>query len=284
MQMLIKQAVEDYLSPPKTVDPEKGTIFGVRILGKQSKNKREYSDSCIEASYKKYEGLAVHTNHGVRGQNRRFDERCGWLESVERDSDGAVGNLALLKSHPHTPMILEAAQRRPQLFGLSHCSDLVGQYRQDGIFVVESMPVIHCVDIVTNPATTRGFFEMNGDDPRAMLAHAAAMLLTSGNPDDMKLADGVMKLLKKSSAPPEGEPAPEGEAPPITEETANRLLQSFKIKPNAGLVKSLTKCDTVEEALEIVESLAPRGAQSTPAGGFSKLPQTKEEMGRYLNS
>ncbi|MFH1266681.1 MAG: hypothetical protein ABIK89_13205 [Planctomycetota bacterium] len=147
------------------VDAEAGVIRDVKILGYQSKNGRTYTREALQGAIKLYEGIAVNIDHDSNGAHgRSVGDRAGWLENVRLASDGLRGDLHLLMSDPRSAKVLEAAQRRPNLLGLSH--DATGQVREDratGKLIVDRIEAVRSVDLVADPATTAGLFEGVGD-------------------------------------------------------------------------------------------------------------------------
>jgi hypothetical protein len=148
-------------SPQIRVDREGGAIRGVKILGSASLNKREYLPEAITAAKGRYEGVVVNFDHPPKhnpGRETPIADRAGWLENVEVAPDGLKGDLFLLKADPRTEKVMEAAERRPELFGLSHNVD--GKVRrQNGKTLVEEITRVRSVDLVSDPATTRSLFE-----------------------------------------------------------------------------------------------------------------------------
>ena len=155
----------------KKVDREAGIIRGVRILGKQSKNGRDYSDKSLAEAAKLYAGVEVNVNHPDRkspNAERKIEDGFGWIESVEVKADGVYGDLHYLKEHPAAGLVAEAAERNPKRFGLSHNAEgKVG--RKDGKNVVESIQRVISVDLVQNPATNAGLFESTSRTIREVL-------------------------------------------------------------------------------------------------------------------
>lgn len=141
-----------------SVDAKAGVVRGVRILGPESANGRRYSEAAIRGAARLYEGLHVNLGHHTQGGERPVTTRIGWLEAVRFSDGGLRGDLHLLTSHPHATVVLEAAERRPDLFGLSH--DAEGRARRkDGTLLVEEITAVRSVDVVCDPATTRSLFE-----------------------------------------------------------------------------------------------------------------------------
>lgn len=144
------------------IDKEKGTIAGVRILGPKSSNGRTYSPEAIKGAIGMYEGRAVNTNHPPRGapnQERQVGDRVGWLENVKQDADGGLsGTLNILTTHPMAGPVMEAADRNPRLFGLSHNVEARSR-RDNGTTFVEEITKVRSVDLVSDPASTKSLFE-----------------------------------------------------------------------------------------------------------------------------
>jgi hypothetical protein len=146
------------------VDREAGVIHGVKLLGSLSTNRRKYSAKAIEQAAKMYEGAAVNVDHPSKPGTgeRSVTDGIGWIQSVEVKDGVPYGDLHVLKSHPSAAMVLEAAERNPKRFGMSHNADGVVEV-QEGRNVVTSINRVISVDIVQNPATTQGFFESEQD-------------------------------------------------------------------------------------------------------------------------
>lgn len=141
------------------VDRDAGVIRGVKILGRESRNGREYTPAALEQAARLYQGRAVNLNHARRHDEQRpVEAGIGWLEDVEVRPQGIFGDLHYLKSHPHAECLIEAALRNPRRFGLSHHAE--GRVtRRAGREVVESIERVRSVDVVQNPATNNGLFE-----------------------------------------------------------------------------------------------------------------------------
>ena len=141
------------------VDRENGVIHGVRILGRVSKNNREYSPEAIRGAAKLYEGIRVNVDHPSGAKSdRSLTSRCGWLSNVRASDSGLTGDLHLILSHPMSPAILEMAERNPSLLGLSHNAE--GRItKRDGRNIVEEITHVRSVDLVADPATADSLFE-----------------------------------------------------------------------------------------------------------------------------
>lgn len=150
---------EDVYGPSTKVDREAGVIRGVKILGKESKNGRTYSDRAMSDAAKLYEGRKVNIDHMPKNATERpFRDVFGELRNIRQEADGIYGDLHFLKSHAMAEQVCEAAERFPGQFGLSHDAD--GKVtRHAGRLIVESVIAVHSVDLVNTPATNAGLFE-----------------------------------------------------------------------------------------------------------------------------
>jgi len=185
---------ESVYSSPVRVDAEAGVIYGVRILGGESRNHRRYVPAAMREAVSLYEGHGVNVGHGRDGRGLPPGSdlgalnRFGWLEKVHEEGGNLTGDLHLLKAHSFSAPLLEAAQRRPELFGLSHEAEGDGRY--DGpTFVVTKINRVRSVDVVGDPATANSLFESDqGDSPvqKKLLEVIAAIPSTEPGVDALK--------------------------------------------------------------------------------------------------
>ena len=146
------------------VDRAACIIRGVCIISKLSTdNGRVYAPSALKAAIPMYEGCRVGINHPpLDGSDTDVRSIIGWLQGVRQTPTGGLqGDLHLLATHPMTPAVLEAAERRPSLFAMSH--HVSGETRREGgKTVVEKITAVRGVDLVADPASTRSLFERVG--------------------------------------------------------------------------------------------------------------------------
>jgi len=141
------------------VDRDKGVIRNVKVLGSQSENGRCYLPEAVEKAVHLYEGRSVRINHPRRPEDSRDSEDVfGWLENVRVVGGELFADLHYLQSHPMAERICEAAERNPKLFGLSHNAEGQGETVR-GVFEVQEITEVRSVDVVADPATTRGLAE-----------------------------------------------------------------------------------------------------------------------------
>jgi hypothetical protein len=152
------------------VDRNAGVIRGCRVLGRVSSNthgvkgakRTEYTLQAIKEAAPLYSGAVVNRNHPPREKpysERKAEERIGWLENVQVRDDGLYADLHLLKSDPLTDKLMEAAERNPRLFALSHNAYGAGDLTADGTYRITSIPEVRSVDVVADGGTNASLFE-----------------------------------------------------------------------------------------------------------------------------
>lgn len=158
--MAEKLRVQEFAaSTPSRVDTEKGVIYGVKFLGRQSAHGREYPPESTKPSLRLFEGRPSYANHPAKPNEAR-DVRTliGWTRNPEERPDGIYGEFHYLKSDPTAVKVAEAAERFPSVLGFSQVADI--QVRKDGSRqIVESIDYVASVDLVAEGATTKGIFE-----------------------------------------------------------------------------------------------------------------------------
>lgn len=162
--MLLHEITFTPKSRQPSIRPDDGVIEGVRILGRNSKNGRTYSDKAMREAAKFYDGCEVNIDHpGDKSRSSAVMERglaegFGELRNISVRDDGVYGDLHYLKSHPMAPQVVERAERFPSKVGLSHNAE--GEVSTRGSrTVVEGIRRVISVDVVARPATNRSLFE-----------------------------------------------------------------------------------------------------------------------------
>ena len=156
-----RRQLREHVTGTGRVDRANQVIKGVKILGTESKNGRSYTPECLRKAAGLYENAKVLCNHDHTDSDRAIGDVFGRLKNVTLRGDGLYGDLHFLKSHPMSERVIEAAERDPSLFGLSHVADGDGR-NVGGKFVVEEIHEVFSVDLVSSPATTAGLFESVG--------------------------------------------------------------------------------------------------------------------------
>lgn len=160
MSVIARTLTERIQAPPRRVDRERCIIKGVKVLSPRSRNQRRYLPEAIREAVHLYENAPVKQDHPQDPDDQRSaDDTVGWLRNARVEADGCLyADLHYFRSHPFAARLIEAAERNPNAFGLSHNADGEVENDGDGV-VVTRITEVRSVDIVDGPATTRGLFE-----------------------------------------------------------------------------------------------------------------------------
>jgi len=257
-----------------TIDREAKVIRGVKVLGRESKNGRTYSDRAMQEAAKLYEGCEVNVDHPSpenASKPRGVMEGAGWLRGVKVGTDGVFADLHYLESHPATPILLERAERNPDRFGLSHNAD--GTVRQDGQrFIVESIERVYSVDLVRGPATNQGLFESENPEetPKKMKRKLTEIFsgLAKAKPD----CAAALKPLMEMDGEYEMEAAPAEAAPADLHGAFKAACVTVLDDDSLDMAAKVSK---IKEILKAEEKLA--GKSEEPSEPPAEDPPAEEE-------
>ncbi|HEY1598331.1 MAG TPA: hypothetical protein VGG64_01925 [Pirellulales bacterium] len=146
------------------IDREAGIIRGVKILGLESQNGRSYLPEALTAAVPLYEGAKVNVNHpkALPGTPRDYQDRIGAIHGVAvRANEGLFADLHFNPQHALAGQLAWDAEHAPENVGFSH-NVLAKTARRGDRVVVENITKVQSVDLVADPATTRGLFEAAG--------------------------------------------------------------------------------------------------------------------------
>ncbi|MDY0165916.1 MAG: hypothetical protein RBS80_05185 [Thermoguttaceae bacterium] len=147
--------------PTVRVDREAGVIRGVKILGLRSRNGRVYLPAALAQAAPLYEGAKVNLNHpkGHPARPRDYQDRIGAIRNVElRDGEGLFADFHFNPKHAMAEQLAWDAEHAPGNVGFSHHVHARTARRGEEL-VVEAITQVESVDLVADPATTRGLFE-----------------------------------------------------------------------------------------------------------------------------
>jgi hypothetical protein len=162
------------------VDRSGGVIRGIKILGLHSRNNREYVPEALARAIGLYEGAKVNVNHpkGHPLAPRDYQERIGVIRNVQhRANDGLFADFHFNPNHYLSEQLVWDAEHAPENVGFSHNVQARTSRRGESV-IVEEILRVHSVDLVADPATTRGLFES--------AANVAAKSSTDTLPSDRK--------------------------------------------------------------------------------------------------
>lgn len=151
------------------INRDEAVIRGVRVVGTRSRNGHEYLQEALVGAIPLYEGAKICINHikpkkGEPVPERQFEQIWGTLRNVRWFEGGLVGDIHYIRSHALTEQILEAAERFPENFGLSHDADGI-RTEIGGRPVIQKITKVYSVDIVADPASNVSLFESMGSVP-----------------------------------------------------------------------------------------------------------------------
>jgi hypothetical protein len=143
------------------VDRTAGVIRGVKILGLKSRNGRSYLPEALAEAAAMYENAKVNVNHpkGHPASPRDYQDRLGQIRGVAlKPGEGLFGDLHFNPKHALAEQLLWDAEHAPENVGFSHNVEARTARRGEET-VVEAITRVQSVDLVADPATTRGLFE-----------------------------------------------------------------------------------------------------------------------------
>ena len=143
------------------VDAQAGVIRGVKVLGLESRNGRTYLPETLAQAVRLYEDAKVNVNHpkGNPAGPRDYQDRIGTIRGVAmRAGEGLFGDFHFNPKHALAEQLIWDAEHAPENVGFSHNVEARTSRRGDRV-VVEAILRVQSVDLVADPATTRGLFE-----------------------------------------------------------------------------------------------------------------------------
>ncbi len=152
------------------VDRQAGVIRGVKVLGLESRNGRSYLPEALAQAAPLYEEAKVNVNHprGNPGGPRDYQDRIGTVRNVAlRAGEGLFADFCFNPKHALAEQLIWDAEHAPENVGFSHNVEARTARRGDRV-VVEAITRVQSVDLVADPATTRGLFESQGTSPPPM--------------------------------------------------------------------------------------------------------------------
>jgi hypothetical protein len=163
------------------VDRPSAVIRGVKVLGLESRNGRSYLPDALVQAASLYEDAKVNVNHpkGNPTGPRDYQDRIGVIRNVSvRPEEGLFADLHFNPKHALAEQLLWDAEHAPENVGFSHNVEAMTSRRGDRV-VVEAITRVQSVDLVADPATTRGLFESTQSDDASLNNTNAATAVSS---------------------------------------------------------------------------------------------------------
>ena len=182
----ITEYIEMYVDEEK-IDRESGIIKDVIILSGTSLNKRTYPSNVLKESVVLFEGIRVFMDHPESDTtSRSVKDLVGQFKDVYYDgADNKVkGNFYVLKSFQE--WMFSIAESMPDIAGMSINGAGSVKKTQTGE-IVEKLVSMKSVDLVVQPATTKGLFEEKKEEKKEQ---------NKGDVDDMVDVNITLEMLK----------------------------------------------------------------------------------------
>jgi hypothetical protein len=210
--LLVRELREFLATTPDTkVDrtscPTHCIIAGVKLLSSSSPNTHGvdgvdgtvYTPEAAESGRLLYEGAKVNVNHPPRddpNQERSAYDRAGMVVNVRTVEGESFGDLYLLRSHPITAPVCDAAESKTlaSCFALSHNALGEGSVK-GGKYVVSKIVECRSVDIVADGGTNKSLFESKERKPMPETPPAAKKVKLKSLIEAVKDADRKKALL-----------------------------------------------------------------------------------------
>ena len=154
------------------IDRDAGVIYGVKIIGCDSRNGRHYPNDTLRQAIPLYENSKVNLDHpeGDPRKSRSYHARFGMIRNVQlRENEGLYADFWFNPRHTIAEQLLWDAEHAPDNVGFSHNVEAVVRRQiadnrrqsSDGgtTAIVEKIVAVRSVDLVADPATTQGLFE-----------------------------------------------------------------------------------------------------------------------------
>jgi hypothetical protein len=169
------------------VEREAGVIHGVKVLGLESRNGRTYLPEALAQAARLYENAKVNVNHpkGNPAGPRDYQDRIGTIRCVTVRQEGLFGDFHFNPKHALAEQLMWDAERAPENVGFSHNVEARVARHGDRV-VVEAITRVQSVDLVADPATTRGLFETEVEKESRACTTGTASATPSLTLDDLK--------------------------------------------------------------------------------------------------
>jgi len=155
----------EYFAPSTrklVVDRQASTVSGVKLMGTESRNRRRFTQEAMRHVYELSDGARINVNHHSKdlGAPREYADRFGSVVSRTLESSGIFGTVLINAKHPLAEQFFWDAENAPHHCGFSPVY-APGKTSKagDGFLLVESITRVSSIDLVSDPATTRGLAE-----------------------------------------------------------------------------------------------------------------------------
>lgn len=235
-------------------NPDRPYVVGMKISGLISRNNnRKYLTEAYAKAKPLYEGAHCNLNHNFDPNlpTRNTQDRFGVFRDVALQEGQPHGNLYYNPKHPYAETFEWFVEHEPGCIGLSHNAD--GEYRNemDGSQTITHINEVKSIDVVADPATTKGLFESylqskiqesnmtetplsegdplagegTGMDLQAECGQLAAKIFTDEGMDEAAKRKKLLDLFKLAEAPKATETVKEGEEEDESDDDEDKMLE-----------------------------------------------------------
>lgn len=260
------------------VDRQAGVIRGVKVLGLESRNGRTYLPDALVAAAPLYEEAKVNVNHpkGNPAGPRDYQDRIGVIRNVAvRPAEGLFADFHFNPKHALAEQLLWDAEHAPENVGFSHNVE-ARTSRLGERTTVEAITRVQSVDLVADPATTRGLFESIGRSAETNQVAPAADGLTveTLKRDYPALVESLCTEQAEEVRRLRGEieRRAAGELLEGRRNAARRILQEAQL-PTPGSSEPLARVITSEAFFDALAACSDEGAMRTLVEDRRRLVQ-----------
>ncbi len=269
------------------VDRTAGIIYGVKVVGRDSPNTHgvrgvsgtDYTLQALREALPLYEGLAVNIDHPPKrepGAERSSEDRLGKLVGARVAGGEVYADLHLLLSHPMAARLMEAAEKMPEAFALSHNATGKGEAR-GGRYVITEIPEVRSVDVVADGGSNRSLFEGSQRPVKITLRKLVESAPKGKYPRLRKLLELYEEAGDMETTAPEG-----GGGGMDDMDDADHLFQAFKkcLETDPGKAKKILALlkpgKDVEEGDESEEDGKDEDPKEDESAGKGKKEEEKK--------
>lgn len=254
------------------VDAAGGVVKNVKLLSANSANGRTYTESAMRQAVPLYEGAKVYLNHPAKaGEARRVEDRFGEIRGVSyKPGDGVYAEQFLYNpKHAFAEAFAWNAQNAPHALGFSH--NVTGRTStKDGKVVVESISKVASVDLVAEPATTRGLHEsIEPGEPTVEITLEA-----------VKAKPEIVAAILKEHEGSEQAKAQAAEFQKLKEEVDGYKAAAAIAAKKAAVAQAIAEAKLPKEAVSAAFIELCEGADDA---GLAKLIADRVELAKGLN-
>ena len=244
------------------IDKEKKIVYGVKFLGRESKNGRDYSDKAMQEYANLSEGESIFRNH--KKGSRLEEEFAGNGRNKRVEQDGVYGDWH------YTSNIAERVEDIVDLkltgLGMSLSGGGIQKKQPNGRMLIESYTSHRSTDLVVAPATVSGLFEQE-DDKKTNTKEEGTKLENSVNESIAELAKEITQL--REQLVEERDARKSAEAKEQKLRMVQEEISESKKDVTPAIRKALELLETREEVRAVLADLAtakPKENKPAPTG------------------